>query len=278
MTLPLKKKTVELPRYLYKFRYFDKEGRHLKILSDKELFFASPDSFNDPFDCQAPVRSTAGSRDQIISRFVRIHKISYPYLTTAQPYEFATDSYQKKTFMSPERIEMLNKQKQDFISRSVGFFCMSSNYRTILSWSHYSDSHRGFCVGIEVKMLAKLCAAYNDTHGPPMGLMPVKYDNLFPMIDPFVDSDQAKLQKQFFTKSKEWEYEREYRVMLAEGANTFVKVENLELRRLILGCQIRPENRNLIISILKEKHPNTLLFQAEMKEEEYGLRFQRLSY
>jgi len=46
------KSSDSFPRYLYKFRYFDKDDYHLRILTQNEIFFASPSLFNDPYDCR----------------------------------------------------------------------------------------------------------------------------------------------------------------------------------------------------------------------------------
>ena len=35
----------------------------------------------------------------------------------------------------------------------LGIFCLSANCSSILSWSHYSDSHRGFCIGFDTSVL-----------------------------------------------------------------------------------------------------------------------------
>ncbi len=62
----LKELPEDFPKILYKFRYFDEKGYHLRILTDNEIFFASPKLFNDPFDCRIPVRYDLGNRDQKI--------------------------------------------------------------------------------------------------------------------------------------------------------------------------------------------------------------------
>jgi hypothetical protein len=45
----------DIPPLLFKYRDWD-NNHHKKCLTDTEIFFSPPASFNDPFDCSIPFR------------------------------------------------------------------------------------------------------------------------------------------------------------------------------------------------------------------------------
>ena len=55
--------------YRYKYRSFEKE-HHLDIISKGVLWFASPLSFNDPFDCRIPDNWSLLNTPDKISEYV----------------------------------------------------------------------------------------------------------------------------------------------------------------------------------------------------------------
>jgi hypothetical protein len=55
---------------LYKYRNWTDEN-HKKMLKENELFFASPRSFNDPFDCKIPVNFSILNTNEKIDLYVK---------------------------------------------------------------------------------------------------------------------------------------------------------------------------------------------------------------
>ena len=46
---------MEFPPVVYKYRNWNDQN-HKTIITQKEVFFASPSSFDDPHDCRIPIR------------------------------------------------------------------------------------------------------------------------------------------------------------------------------------------------------------------------------
>lgn len=46
---------MDLPQTVYKYRVW-KNPRHQTILTDRQVWFAQPSSFEDPLDCKIPIR------------------------------------------------------------------------------------------------------------------------------------------------------------------------------------------------------------------------------
>ena len=74
-------------------------------------------------------------------------------------------------------------------------------------WSHYGNSHKGFCIGFNV---SELFNVFKDSF-----LGRVLYKDNFPNIHDIkkciINNDYDTIDGLNFTKSKEWEYEKEYR-------------------------------------------------------------------
>lgn len=91
-------------------------------------------------------------------------------------------------------------------AQEVGLLCFSKTKTNPLIWSHYADRHRGIAIGFE----------YTVDNGR---LLPVSYpeNNERPIVD-FSDpsyTSTAKGREIFFTKAKDWQYEEEYRELVA---------------------------------------------------------------
>ena len=112
-----------------------------------------------------------------------------------------------------------------------------------LLWSHYSDSHRGFCLEFD---------ASTDIFGHAMK---VKYQTEYPFID-LTESDHDKnLRLSVLTKAKFWAYEREYRLVSMEphepraliiSDHVFHFPADL-LTGVIFGCQMPQADVDLLM-------------------------------
>lgn len=97
-------------------------------------------------------------------------------------------------------------------NKKIGIYSLSKSYEDKLLWAHYANSHRGFCIEYDLDKLVDSYIHESKSH------FPVLY-NLKPTELEFADISQAStnngslLQKIFACKSKEWEYEKEYRIV-----------------------------------------------------------------
>jgi hypothetical protein len=263
------------PKYLYKFRSFRDEN-HKRMLTDNELFFPSPDKFNDPFDCCVPMRYDDFTKNEFIRHWTLRFKEDFPNARDNDIRKKVKDFYNR--FRSPDGRKMMAKIQEETIrlmrSKDIGVFSLTANLKSILSWSHYADSHRGFCVGFHTWNLK----AFLEKCGPLLDLRPVNYTKEYPFINAYRTSDEEKTNKMVWTKSTDWGYENEYRILWLTGANKPLKIPNGVIRRVVLGCQVSPTNIDEMISILRSRADRISLFQAKPKVDSFGLRFDFIRY
>ncbi len=263
------------PKCLYKFRSF-REKNHKAMLTDNELFFASPDKFNDPFDCSVPIHYEDFTKTEFITYWTAEFKRKYPGARHYEIRKKAKEFYNQ--FRSPSGRKLMAKYQKEVIrkmrSTDFGVFSLTANLNSILSWSHYADWHRGFCVGFHTLNLK----AFLEKRGPFLDLRRVDYTKDYPFINAYKTSDEEKTNKIVWTKSEDWGYEHEYRILWLNGANKSLRIPNEIIRRVVLGCRVNPEDKTEMISILRSRAGRVSLFQAEPKENSFGLRFNVIRY
>lgn len=151
-------------------------------------------------------------------------------------------------------------------SAKTGLLCFSQNWTSPVLWSHYSEKHKGICLGFNV---------------PKTSLQHVEYseDRLSPFED---DADPSKLsirlqERLQYTKSKHWCYESEVRLfvelkhMLQDGSLYFCPFgPDLELAEVILGAECSA-NLRTIRAMVKKRHPNAVTFSARLAFKSFGI-------
>lgn len=113
---------------LYKYTKFD--AKMLSMLINRELYFASPESLNDPYDCQISISDA-------IMEAITIAKKRHPSSLTIQKVNLLKDL----AGFAP---------KMETNIKSSGIFSLSRTSRNVLMWTHYADEHRGLCVGFRL--------------------------------------------------------------------------------------------------------------------------------
>jgi len=102
-------------------------------------------------------------------------------------------SHQLNDIYDGQLYEIINNQK--ITTHEVGVFSLCEEANNNVMWSHYGNSHKGFCIGFNV---TELFDVFKDSF-----LGKVSYHEEFPNINDIHNLN--------FIKSKEWEYEKEYR-------------------------------------------------------------------
>jgi hypothetical protein len=142
--------------------------------------------------------------------------------------------------------------------RSTGVFCLTEDSNNILMFSHYSKNHKGFCIGfstapqytnfyyrVPIKITNKINYVYRYT--------PLKY----------LDSPNEEFIKlAIFTKSKDWEYECEWRVFDLNNQG-LIPFEKTMIKEIIIGCQTENNFRNDLIKTTEIYYPNARIYDAK---------------
>lgn len=134
--------------------------------------------------------------------------------------------------------------------KTLGFISMSETWSNPLMWAHYGKNHTGACLGIEVSAGRAMKVSYE----PSRLRMVLDATNLEAAVDDEI------IRTVVTTKYKEWEYEREWRLLERlehpapeTGLHYLDFSPDFELREIILGARCeRPMS-----AIRKQVYGNT---------------------
>lgn len=219
--------------YLYKYRPLYKGDKSnyefnehtLSILQKGELYFSTPKEFNDPFDCWVPIKYypiTVEMVKSVLTDNTKRYILEREKLKNIIKKEFNNNIV--KYVENCNNNDLENKQycvediKNRFIS-SYYISCFSKRNDKTLMWSHYSDCHNGICIGFKAHYL-KGVNALDLNLKVNSGLATIekvnyRKDNHKPPILSRTELTKEDLITGFLSKSKEWIYEEEYRVILS---------------------------------------------------------------
>ncbi|ENQ1529615.1 DUF2971 domain-containing protein [Vibrio parahaemolyticus] len=193
MSIEIKKYLLEkgldegsYPEVLYKYRTIEQLEM---ILDNHSFWFASPNTFNDPFDCS-------------------LSEVDYYELEDARIHFLSLDIEERHVSKSIEMFrqeplklkELVNTVKEKNINKK-GILSLSSCHDDILMWSHYADYHQGAVIGLEVRKDVEFF------------LMPIKIDyrDTYEVLNYLKDPKKATIDT-LKVKSSEWSYEKEIRI------------------------------------------------------------------
>lgn len=165
------------------------------------------------------------------------------------------------TLESMQNITQKNLEK-------IGMHCLNENPRSLLMWSHYAKQHKGIVLQFEI---AKDPEAM-------LNAMKVNYSDEYPVLNLAQDL-QGQLQKIILRKFTDWDYEKEWRLLIINGASTYLKFQPKALTGVIFGCRADDELRKRIQKICferAEKKLSSLIFyNAKMHQSKYKITLER---
>ncbi len=238
----------------YKYRQFDMNG--IRILLDKEIYFAKPGTLNDPMDSSHDIIKTVNSIFDSTKDPVHRDIIKSLY----------GDHYIKSdTGESFSILQVIAKN-----SPNAGVFSCSEDCANTIMWAHYGGNHTGLCLGFDEGYFDSLLD--NREAHDVMGGSAVSYKSNVDferIVTEFVNETiikaminggaidlsthdmqevQHKLITEFFlVKHLAWEYERERRYV-TEIAKT-MPFPPEALKEIIVGSKISEMNLKTIKNI-----------------------------
>ncbi len=144
------------------YKYFPPE--RIDVLENFKVRFTPPLYFNDPFDCLPTfngMKASSFNKNKLLGMFE--DKIESAYLDycklTNDPMHL--DDYRKLLFSQDLwgkflkfDTEIAEKARMAFtkdILPRMAVFCLSEAFDNKLMWSHYADSHKGFCIEFDAE-------------------------------------------------------------------------------------------------------------------------------
>lgn len=274
-----------VPRLFYKYRTWsasDGNGhripntQHQQILHIPEIYFASVLDLNDPSEGTNPLRYDLLSKEerlQIIKRHIRQdcprmrkHKI--------RNYARHVDSF--RHWQNRNNISRVQKE----LLRRIGVFSASETRDDLNLWTHYADSHKGFCIGFDAELVDRYCRRIVNyfplEHAPLIVAYPITYAREKPVIIPNRSTGEDRYLAPLLTKAVDYAHEKEMRFFNLNAAGKPLSLPPATVKEVILGCRISEDDESEIIELLQRKMPHVTIYRAQMADDSFNLRFEQL--
>ncbi len=226
------------PDFLYKYRPINPHS--LNIILSNEVYFSSIPDLNDPFDCNVMPKLDVTNWE--------IQAKRHPKINWSDPMKLMQEQFT----ISYENIR-----------GNIKIFCLSELNSNVLMFSHYADSHKGIC--LEFKVSDDPFFEYLER---------VNYPDDYPLFSAFsgdMNNNGKKLiEIEVLIKSKQWSYEKEWRILTKEQDNVQKYPAEL-LNSVIFGYRTSTEDKKLIEHIAKARNPQIELKQAIKKDGSFEL-------
>ena len=144
-----------------------------------------------------------------------------------------------------------------------GLCCFTTENSNHLMWSHYADGHKGFCLEFDTRK----CKLLSEK------LFPVTYSDEFPIIKEF---DEI-IPNGVLRKTKKWEYEKEWRLIIGGSGNCHLPYNRRALSSIYFGLNTSAKDLRKVMSICRRSHHRKIKYYRTVKEEDtYSLKHQVL--
>lgn len=192
---------LDLPDLIYKYRDWS-DDYHKTILTKRQVFLASPSSFEDKLDCKIPIRYDLLTEKDIFDKYLYYSKLDNPGWNRGKHRSHAREWTKKSPLKNPDTAKVFQEQFfQDFFER-FGVLSLTADHENHDMWKKYSGDYKGFCVGFNTTIMF-------DSLG---GGGNVNYFDELPIIfpEPKHSLEEQHLY-QVYSKERKWEFEKEYR-------------------------------------------------------------------
>lgn len=240
------------------YKYSGVDGA-LHILNGT-LKYDTPSGFNDPFDCLPANKSVNLDNSALHTLFFKKYKRE-PTLNEKMvcANNLSNPSYHKN------------------INEALRILCLTKKPDNLLMWSHYAEQHKGCCFELDF-------TNYDHNRSDPFNgnnWLPLKvdYETRRPKISPL---EKGLAKEAIYTKSIDWKYEEEWRIMRTyrnnpPENNAVVYPRELFLKRVILGCNVSTPNEETIIELVKDinakLNAKIVVDKARISRDDYKLEF-----
>lgn len=228
------------------------------MLADEEIWFPTPDAFNDPFDCALTPGSIKTTDDLRAQLFCMIDEL-YSSEDAETQKRVITERNRSKPIKTVEDHRLLTELED---AKTMGVLSLSEKSNHLLMWSHYADQHKGMCIEFERK---------DDPDNFLAHVMwrPVQYTDTYPNLHRRLAAWEVNL----FTKSQEWSYEAEWRLVAKQGGQLLPFPS--PVTGIILGMKMPTERRAKIMEVVQNKR-GLRIYEAKRKPGKFALSIEEI--
>lgn len=248
----------------------------IDVLGNAAVRFTQPTAFNDPFETLPSfVLYLEGQKKALLA------DAEGQYVSV-----FSALGHDPHAAIDTVIDEVLSRTAEVW-SKRIGILSLSKCRDNALMWSHYADSHRGYVVGFDSNN-----SFFNPGNEKAIDhLRAVKYSRVRAILPEFGFRDSTPEQVReateylFFTKSSDWAYEQEMRILAdLSRASSIKPAENVgdwecclfsfphtAVKEIIFGSRMARDHRLQLVMLWKQRYPHAELFRTSLSPTEFAV-------
>lgn len=260
--LKSKQPSLEEPKnsIFYKYRSLSGGSRKFTedILINSEMYFATPDQFNDPFEFAANINLN-GNREEITEYFKQSKFDQMDMLkefSEEKFYDYVGTILESKNALGWH--DAIKKLKSKY-----GVLCLSNSHSNINMWSHYGDNHKGVCFEFES---AEADDIFSHARKVTYDLEPPRIE----IIQEYIDAQKRKemTRKIVYHKfSTAWDKESEWRILCNQSGVHGYSPKSL--KTIYLGCEF--DLKDSFINLIQKHRPDVDVVLLKKSKSEYRM-------
>ena len=248
------------------FKYESVTTQSLQNLKTQTIFFGSPLNFNDPYDCALSPSIKEPSDDDV-------EKIRQSELASKTLDPRAKDTIRVASTSGLRAMYLRIGQSaaeqaiQDFLAQK-GVSCFSETNDNLLMWAHYGGHSRGFCL------------EFDATHDPFSTFKKVGYASVMPSLDLVklvCKKNYDQILDLYCTKSKDWEYEREWRG-IHNKVGTAYTYPGESLTGIYFGPEVAPSVFEIVCLILNGQNETVKFWRGTRSKANFAVEYEQVLY
>lgn len=275
-----------MPKYLYKYRDCNTDI-HWKALREQVVWCGTLNNYNDPYEGYTTVNFLSVYKeflknmtsDHFNSQIDSINSLDKLFDIATHILGKRSEEIKAQILEQKEFIEQRNNIFRDENIKNTAICAFAEEYDNRLMWAHYSNYHKGFCIGYETNQMKKF-------------LCKVKYvKTIFDISKDLIKimnnnnahiAKKIKPHKMVIQKDAIWKYEKEWRLINPINYEHIINPDFDKQKRekngytyklkpciIYLGSKIEDKHKRNLIEIAKEQ--NLTVKQMNMDEKDYHL-------
>lgn len=271
------------PDVLYKYRTFDDCGFGVSMAAHGVAYFASAPELNDPFDTRFRPTSVflelegEALRDFLVQKS-RQHEPGATEERIQQLVEMGILNHERTLAGDTSSFEHV----LDLQAKRRGILSLTATPKHVAMWAYYSNNHQGLCVGLSTRAIGEHQQAALQNRQLMM-LNEVNYEREMPSVsvdvgeDGMSDEELEELDKTFYTKSRQWSHEEEYRLLFDEYTAKPYVFGTSAVQEIIVGLRASDENIESLLKSLEKSGSRATVKKAKQSLSSFELDFELIS-
>lgn len=282
---------TRIPKSLFKYLCFS--DKLLEQLCFDQVYYADPSSFNDPLDCLPVVEADLlkAELESLLAQLVvnrSAKEIDVAMKKVRLRGDNATARRNKLTESEAHNLlgeinyNATNPEVEDpeaymraALSHAIelelrkthetGVLCLSSKFDSPLMWSHYANQHRGVCVEYDVSELTPQ-VLHKVAYGKSRKVLASKIHEW--VLQDNLAARQAIDKACLLTKSREWAYEGEWRLLGQVG----LQESPMKLKSIIFGMRCPKVLKYTVVKALQGRADNVKFWEISEPTDRFNLK------